>query len=210
MRWPMTWGRPEAERAETAFQAPVRRRAAVWVFWGSGWHHSDLWEAPRLAETQDLLARWGDLVERWSAQVPPDAVLWRLPGLYVFWWAPHEDGLTRTLYHWLALHKGQVPAMQGRPRLEFRVGAAVGDVWCLEGQGGLVEAWGPATEAAAGLARRAPVGTVWVERSYYEAVYTYLPGRSRPPVPVPGYREALPVYQMEWGLPGRYLLQPPP
>lgn len=209
MLWPMTWGRPETEPAETALREPVRRTAAVWVFWGSGWHQPGLWEAPVLSATRDFLARWGDLVERWRARVSPDAVLWRLPGLYVFWWEPAADALVRAVYHWLALHKGQVPEMQGRPRLEFRVGAAVGDVWCLDGPAGWVEAWGPTTETAAGLARRAPVGTVWVDRPYYEAVYTFIPGRSRPPVSVPGRRETLPVYQMEWGLPGRYLLQPP-
>jgi hypothetical protein len=209
MTWPMFWGRREMTPTEGVPRESIRRPAAVWVFWGSGWHHAELWEPPLRTETWDFLARWRDLVEQWEARVSPDAVLWRLPGLYVFWWEPNEDHLARILYHWLVLHKGQVPEMKGRPRLEFRVGAAVGDVWSLEGPSGLFEAWGTAMEAAAGLARRAPVGTVWVERAYYEAVYTYLPGRSRPPVSVPGFREALAAYQMEWGLPGRYLLQPP-
>ena len=209
MQWPITWNTDPAN-AET-LRVEIGP-AYVWAFLIRGWHNPGNWQPERQAEISDVLNAWGNLFRTWLSAVPAHWVRWTPSTWWVAYWAPENDtDVRRPLYRWMAAHHGAIPGLHTRPRFTLGVAAVLGTAWCLrDASGKIVDLWGPPVQIVIQLAERASPGTVWVDRTVYDRVYTYMPGRARPPVRVRGAREALLVYQIEWGLPGRYLVEPIP
>lgn len=187
--------------------------AMVWGFYVMEWVRLETWEgkSDRLQHVTEQLHNLRIFIERWYRTDQPNILLWQTP-VWVFAWKldlyPNDLPL-RMAYRWVKMEE-ESSATLYEYREGFRIGASIGPLFVLQNEEGkTVECTGRAWNRTRSISERASPHGVWVCPDYYQKVYEILPGRSFPPVGIRGNREKIPVYQIFWGLPGMYLLNPP-
>ncbi len=181
-------------------------------FW-KNWNRPHTWTPHADKATfrdEAVMNEWGEIWKHFSHSYEPALQIWREPFFYVVWLGDEHvlsNLMKRFVYEWMRHffenpHKGLFNVC--------RTGGAWGRAYILRHEETYLDGWGPVFNRARTIALHASATPLWVEEHFYEHVYEYFPARSFPPVRVKENRERLQLFKFEWGLPGQYLIQPPP
>ena len=187
------------------------RKTLLWCFYFHRWHKPLTWERWFQGEPSDLdgIGEWSTKIGDWMRPVRPRWMGWTPPFLLMLWINEEPEELAlRLAYRWLRINHESPPSPEASRVL--RVGASAAFNYVIyDPAGRILDVVGPGRNRVHVLAERASYEGVWIDRDYYDLIYQTLPGRSFPPIRIPLNRESIPMFKLEWGLPGRYLMHPP-